>query len=81
MPSNTIELIVSAYVRLKNRPALEDMRELRRQLLGGLQAAPGINPRPALKHVEEDLRIIEQGHLEQLRLPRERESERSRGRV
>lgn len=80
MPSNTIELIVSAYVRLKNRRALEDMRELRRQLLGGLQAAPGINPRAALKHVEEDLRVIEQG-LEQLRLPRERKSERSRGRV
>ncbi|MCP3459728.1 hypothetical protein [Bradyrhizobium sp. CCGUVB23] len=65
MPSNTIESIVSAYVRLKNRRALEDMRELRRQLLGGLQAAPGINPRPALRHVEEDLRVIEQG-LEQL---------------
>ncbi|MGY8681607.1 hypothetical protein Q2941_28045 [Bradyrhizobium sp. UFLA05-153] len=48
MPSNTVELIVSAYVRLKNRRALEEMRELRRQLLGGLQAAPGINLRLAV---------------------------------
>lgn len=64
MPS-TVELIVSAYVRLKNRRALEDMRDLRRQLLGGLQAASGIDPRQALEQVREDLRVIEEG-LEQL---------------
>lgn len=68
MPSATIELIVSAYVRLKNRQALDDMRELRHRLLKDLQAAPGFEPRQALKHVQEDLRVIEQG-LAQLRPP------------
>lgn len=67
MPS-TIELIVSAYVRLRNRQALEEMRELRRQLLGGLQTASGIEPRQALEQVREDLRVIERG-LIQLRPP------------
>ncbi|MGY8667045.1 hypothetical protein Q3C01_32450 [Bradyrhizobium sp. UFLA05-109] len=67
MPSNTIELIVSAYVRLKNRRALEDMRELRHKLLGGRQAASGMDPGLALNQVQEDLRVIEQG-LEQLRM-------------
>ncbi|WP_092234432.1 hypothetical protein [Bradyrhizobium sp. Gha] len=67
MPSTT-ELIVSAYVRLKNRRALEDMRELRHRLLKDLQAASGFESRQALKQVHEDLRVIEQG-LELLRLP------------
>ncbi|WP_407122358.1 hypothetical protein [Bradyrhizobium sp. STM 3561] len=68
MPSATIELIVSAYVRLRNRRALDDMRELRRGLLKDLQIAAGSDSRRALEQVQEDLRIIEQG-LEQLRLP------------
>jgi hypothetical protein len=38
MPSTTIESIVSAYVRLKNRRALNDMRELRLQLPKDLRA-------------------------------------------
>lgn len=59
MPSATIELIVSAYVRLKNRRALDDMRELRQRLLKDL--APGLESRQALKQVHEDLRVIEQG--------------------
>ena len=80
MPSTTIELIVSAYVRLKNRRALDDMRELRHRLLKDLQAASGSASRRALEQVQKDMQIIEQG-LEQLRLPRERKSERSRGRV
>ncbi|WGD49139.1 hypothetical protein QA641_26260 [Bradyrhizobium sp. CB1650] len=66
--SSTIELIVSAYVRLKNRRALEDMRELRRQLLGNLHSTSSIDPRKALDLVREDLRVIEEG-LEQLRPP------------
>ncbi|MGX1412817.1 hypothetical protein [Bradyrhizobium elkanii] len=65
MPS-TIETIVSASVRLKKRRALEDMRELRHQLLGNLQSSSGIDPRPALEQVHEDLRVIEK-RLEQLR--------------
>ncbi|GLR88342.1 hypothetical protein [Bradyrhizobium iriomotense] len=68
MPSTTIELIVSAYVRLKNRRALDDMRELRHRLLKDLQAASGFDSRRAREQVQKDLRVIEQG-LEQLRLP------------
>ena len=66
MPSATIELIVSAYVRLKNRRALDDMRELRLGLLKDLQA--GLGSRRALEHVQEDLRVIKQG-LAQIRPP------------
>jgi hypothetical protein len=66
MPSTTIELIVSAYVRLKNQRALDDMRELRHRLLKDL-ARSGFHSRQALEHVQRDLRLIEQG-LEQLRL-------------
>jgi len=65
MPS-TIETLVSAYVRLKNRRALENMRELRGQLLQNLHSAASIDPRHALKHLYDDLRTIEEG-LEQLR--------------
>ncbi|WFU37549.1 hypothetical protein QA640_24050 [Bradyrhizobium sp. CB82] len=68
MPSTTIELIVSAYVRLKNRRALDDMRELRHRLLKDLQAASGFDSRQALEQVQKDLRIIEEG-LAQLRSP------------
>lgn len=59
--SSNIETLVSAYVRLKNRRALEDMRELRRQLIGDLQSTSG----HALQHVHDDLRAIEEG-LKQL---------------
>ncbi|MGY8685719.1 hypothetical protein Q2941_49635 [Bradyrhizobium sp. UFLA05-153] len=65
MPS-TIETLVSVHVRLKNRQALEDMRELRRQLLENLLSTASIDPRGALKYVHDDLRAIEEG-LEQLR--------------
>jgi hypothetical protein len=62
--SSTIEPLVSAYVRLHNRRALENMRELRCQLLQNMSAA-SIDPRHALKHVYDDLRAIEEG-LEKL---------------
>ncbi|OAF13868.1 hypothetical protein AXW67_17945 [Bradyrhizobium neotropicale] len=67
MPSS-IESIVSAYVRLRNRRALEDMQDLRRQLLGNLQSTSSIDPRMALDIVREDLQVIEDG-LEQLQPP------------
>ncbi len=51
--------IVSAYVRLRDQQALEDMRGLRRELL---ESASG----SASKHVHADLRLIKDG-LEQLR--------------
>ena len=61
MPS-PIEPLVSAYVRLKNWKALESMRDLRRQLLiDESSEAP-----TALKYVQDDLRVIEEG-LTQLR--------------
>ena len=66
MPT-TIEAIVSAYVRLRNQRALEDMRQLRRQLIGTLQSTSGIDPAQSRGSVLEDLRVIEDG-LEQLRL-------------
>ncbi|RTE88095.1 hypothetical protein D6B98_37990 [Bradyrhizobium sp. LVM 105] len=68
MPT-TVELIVSAYVRLKNRQALENMRELCGQLLGTLQSTSGTNPAQSRSSLLEDLRVIEDG-LEQLRPPR-----------
>ena len=61
MPS-PIEPLVSAYVRLKNWKALESMRDLRRQLL--IDESPGAPS--ALKYVQDDLRVIEEG-LTQLR--------------
>lgn len=67
MPTS-IESIVSAYVRLGNRQALENMRELRCKLLVPLQSTSGINPAQSRDAVLEDLRVIEDG-LEQLRPP------------
>lgn len=64
MPAG-IESIVSAYVRSKNRQALENMRELRRQLLKPLQSTSGINAARSRDSILEDLRVIE-GGLEQL---------------
>ena len=63
--ASSIEAIVSAYVRLKNRQALENMRELRRQLLEPLQSTSGIDASQSRESVLEDLRAIEDG-LEQL---------------
>jgi hypothetical protein len=64
MPS-TVEILVSAHVRLKNRRALESMRELRRELLQYMHCA-SVDPRHAQQHVYDDLQVIEAG-LEQLR--------------
>jgi hypothetical protein len=77
MPSTTVELIVSAYVRLKNWRALDDMRELRHRLVKDL-ATSGFDSRRALEQVQKDLQIIEQG-LEQLRLPQVKSPDFSSG--
>ena len=66
MPT-TIETIVSADVRWGNRRALEDMQQLRRQLMGTLHSTSGIDPAQSRVSVLEDLRVIDDG-LEQLRL-------------
>ena len=60
-----LKLLVSAYVDLKNRPALESMQELRRQLLEPLQSTSGTNAAQSRVYILEDLRLIEEG-LEQL---------------
>lgn len=65
MPAG-IEAIVLAYVRSKNRQALENMRELRRQLLKPLQSKSSIDAARSRDSILEDLRVIE-GALEQLR--------------
>ena len=52
---SSIEAIVSAYVRLKNRQALENMRELRQQLLEGLQSTSGIDASQSRESILEDL--------------------------
>ncbi|PPQ20798.1 hypothetical protein CV770_03290 [Bradyrhizobium sp. AC87j1] len=58
----SLESLVSIYVRLKNRRALEEMRELRRRLLDDLHNSPNHDARHAL---HDDLRTIEDG-LKQL---------------
>ncbi len=63
----SLKSLVSAYVRAKNLQALENMRELRRQLLEPLQSTSGSNAAQSRDSILEDLRVIEEG-LEQLRL-------------
>ncbi|TGN86844.1 hypothetical protein EOW77_0016290 [Bradyrhizobium yuanmingense] len=65
--ATSIESIVSAYVRLKNRQALENMRDLRRHLLEQLRSTSGINPTDSRDALLDDLRVIEEG-LEQLQV-------------
>ncbi|MDA9483901.1 hypothetical protein XI07_18140 [Bradyrhizobium sp. CCBAU 11445] len=65
--ATSIEEIVSAYVRLKNRQALENMRDLRRQLLEQLQSTSSVNPADSRDALLDDLRVIEDG-LKQLQL-------------
>ena len=64
----SIESIVSAYVRLGNQRALQNMRDLRRKLLETVQATSSIDPAQARDTVLEDLRAIEEG-LEKPRPP------------
>lgn len=66
--ATSIESIVSAYVRLNNRQALENMRELRRQLLEQLESTSGVDPAHSKDALLGDLRVIEDG-LEQLGPP------------
>ncbi|OPY95173.1 hypothetical protein A5906_09645 [Bradyrhizobium sacchari] len=56
---SAIKAIVSAYVCLRNQQALEEMRDLRRQLLESVCGA-------ANEYVLDDIRLIEDG-LAQLR--------------
>lgn len=73
MPAG-IQAIVSAYVRSKNRRVLENMRELRRDLLKPLQSRSSNGTAKARDFILQDLRMIENG-LEQLRPPQARLSQ------
>lgn len=65
MPAG-VESIVFAYVRSKNWQALENMRELRHQLLKPLQSTSNADAARSRDSILEDLRVIE-GGLDQLR--------------
>lgn len=66
--SSPIELIVASHVELKNRRALEELREHRRRLLEQLRTVSGIDPTRAIEQVEEDIHAIDDG-LERLKPP------------
>lgn len=60
-----IKRIVEAYVRLKNRGAIEDLLIHRRRLAISLKAREGFDCSRPLAQIEEELTIIEAA-LEQL---------------
>jgi hypothetical protein len=59
--SHALELIVGGYLSLKDRTALEDLRAHRLRLRKQLEERPpgGIDASPAMKTLDEDLRVIE----------------------
>jgi hypothetical protein len=59
--SQAIELIVEGYLNLKDRTALEDLRAHRLRLRRQLEELPpgGIDARPAMETLDEDLGVIE----------------------
>ena len=59
--SESVKLIVDAYVSLKDRQAMEDMREHRQMLRKKLQDVNGIDVSSSLQLIESDLSEIEAG--------------------
>ena len=59
--SEAVKLIVDAYVNLKDRQAMEKMREHREMLRKKLQACNGIDVSRSLQLIEGDLSEIEAG--------------------
>jgi hypothetical protein len=59
--SESVKLIVDAFVSLKNRQAMEELREHRKMLRAKLQASNGIDVSSSLKLIESDLNEIEAG--------------------
>jgi hypothetical protein len=59
--SESVKLIVDAWVNLKDRQAMEDMREHRRMLRKKLQNVDGIDVSSSLQLIESDLNEIEAG--------------------
>ncbi|MCC8982544.1 hypothetical protein [Bradyrhizobium acaciae] len=56
-----IEQIIAGYVSLKNRQALEELREHRRRLLDGVRAysVPGFRPSVVDDTLSEEIELIE----------------------
>jgi hypothetical protein len=63
--SEAMAQIVDAYVGLKNRQALEDLRMHRRRLLADLQTKSGLDFSKPIEQIEEESILIESG-LEKL---------------
>jgi hypothetical protein len=59
--SKAAELIVSGYVGLKNRGALEELLSHRRKLLDGLARVSGIDPMHVVDQIRQEIVIIETG--------------------
>ncbi|MBB4366892.1 hypothetical protein GGD65_007966 [Bradyrhizobium sp. CIR18] len=57
--SLSIGLIVDGYVKLNNRSALENLLAHRRELLQQLNCVTGVDPKPAIAQVSQDITVIE----------------------
>lgn len=66
--STAMEMIVAGYVKMRDRRALADLLAHRRKVLAELQAVSGLNPRNAVKAIQEELALVEAG-LEELKPP------------
>lgn len=59
--SESVRLIVDAFVNLKDREKLEDLRQHRQMLRAKLQATDGINASSSMRLIDSDLSEIEAG--------------------
>jgi hypothetical protein len=61
--SESVRLIVNAYVQLRDRQAIEELREHRRMLREKLQAITGgdFDPSRSLRLIDSDLHEIDAG--------------------
>ncbi|MGY3564167.1 hypothetical protein ACVWXP_007492 [Bradyrhizobium sp. USDA 4463] len=63
-----MKLIVGRYVKMRDRHALEALREARRKVLRDLQSVTGISTAKPIEAVQGDLAAIEAG-LQELKPP------------
>jgi hypothetical protein len=60
--SEAIERIVGAYVKLKNRKVLEDMKVHRQRLMTELKSAHGaLDSSLSIKQLDDEIAVIEAG--------------------
>jgi hypothetical protein len=63
--SEAIERIVGAYVKLRNRKALEDMKAHRQRLATEIRSLNGtLDLRLPIKQLEDDVAVIDAGLVE-----------------